>query len=62
LEKVTAATFGQRRKMLRASLRQLTPDTEELLERLEIDPKGRAEDLAVADFCRIANALKEPRR
>jgi len=62
LEKVTAAMFGQRRKMLRASLRQLTPDTEELLERLEIDPKARAEDLAVADFCRITNALKEPRR
>jgi 16S rRNA (adenine1518-N6/adenine1519-N6)-dimethyltransferase len=58
LEKVTAATFGQRRKMLRASLRQLTPDTEELLERLEIDPKARAEDLAVADFCRIANAQR----
>src|SRR4029078_10651657 len=62
LEKVTAAMFGQRRKMLRASLRQLTPDTEELLERLEIDPKARAEDLAVADFCRITKALKEPRR
>src|SRR4026208_1794926 len=58
LEKVTAATFGQRRKMLRASLRQLTPDTEELLERLEIDPKARAEDLAVDDFCRIAHAQR----
>ena len=58
LEKVTAATFGQRRKMLRASLRQLTLDIEELLERLEIDPKARAENLAVADFCRIANAQR----
>jgi 16S rRNA (adenine1518-N6/adenine1519-N6)-dimethyltransferase len=59
LEKVTAAAFGQRRKMLRSSLRQLTPDSEDLLVRLGINPKARAEELAVADFCRIANALKE---
>jgi 16S rRNA (adenine1518-N6/adenine1519-N6)-dimethyltransferase len=62
LEKVTAATFGQRRKMLRSSLRQLTPNSEELLVRLGIDPKARAEVLATADICRIANALKEARR
>jgi len=58
LEKVTAAAFGQRRKMLRASLRQITPDAEALLERLGLDPKARAEELQVADFCRIANALE----
>jgi 16S rRNA (adenine1518-N6/adenine1519-N6)-dimethyltransferase len=57
LEKVTAAAFGQRRKMLRAALRQLTPDSETLLQSLGIDPKARAEELGVADFCRIANAL-----
>jgi 16S rRNA (adenine1518-N6/adenine1519-N6)-dimethyltransferase len=57
LEKVTAAAFGQRRKMLRASLRQITPDRKTLLDRLGIDPKARAEDLQVGDFCRIANAL-----
>lgn len=57
LEKVTAAAFGQRRKMLRAALRQLTPDSEALLEALGIDPKARAEELDVAEFCRIANAL-----
>jgi 16S rRNA (adenine1518-N6/adenine1519-N6)-dimethyltransferase len=57
LEKVTAATFGQRRKMLRSSLRQLTPDSEALLVSLGIDPTARAEELSVADFCRIANAL-----
>ncbi len=60
LERVTAAAFGQRRKMLRSSLRQLTPDAEALLERLGIDPRARAEELAVAEFCRIANALDEP--
>jgi len=58
LESVTAATFGQRRKMLRSSLRQLTPDAESLLQELGIDPKARAEELEIADFCRIANALR----
>jgi 16S rRNA (adenine1518-N6/adenine1519-N6)-dimethyltransferase len=57
LEAVTAAAFGQRRKMLRASLRQITPDAEGLLERLGLDPKARAEELQIADFCRITNAL-----
>jgi 16S rRNA (adenine1518-N6/adenine1519-N6)-dimethyltransferase len=57
LERVTAAAFGQRRKMLRSSLRQITRDTEPLLEQLGIDPKARAEQLEIGDFCRIANAL-----
>lgn len=57
LERVTAAAFGQRRKMLRASLRQISSDTEALLGALGIDPKARAEELEVGDFCRIANAL-----
>jgi len=54
---VTAAAFGQRRKMLRSSLRQITPDAEGLLEELGLDPKARAETLQIGDFCRIANAL-----
>jgi 16S rRNA (adenine1518-N6/adenine1519-N6)-dimethyltransferase len=57
LERVTAAAFGQRRKMLRASLRQLTPESEDMLLKLGLDPTARAEELDVADFCRIANAL-----
>jgi 16S rRNA (adenine1518-N6/adenine1519-N6)-dimethyltransferase len=57
LERVTAAAFGQRRKMLRSSLRQLVPDSEAFLERLGIDPQARAETLVPADFCRIAIAL-----
>jgi 16S rRNA (adenine1518-N6/adenine1519-N6)-dimethyltransferase len=57
LERVTAAAFGQRRKMLRSSLRQIAPDAEELLQGLGIDPKRRAEELQIGDFCRIANAL-----
>ncbi len=62
LETVTAAAFGQRRKMLRSSLRQLTPEAEALLLKLGIDPQARAEELEVADFCRIANALQKMSR
>jgi 16S rRNA (adenine1518-N6/adenine1519-N6)-dimethyltransferase len=57
LERVTAAAFGQRRKMLRASLKQVTSDPEKLLTHLGLDPKARAETLQITDFCRIANAL-----
>ena len=62
LEKVTAAAFGQRRKMLRSALRQITPDSESLLRSLGINPEARAEELDVAAFCRIANALANKRR
>lgn len=62
LEKVTAAAFGQRRKMLRSSLRQIAPDSEAMLDALGIDPQARAEELEVGDFCRIANVLYANRR
>ncbi|WP_429944055.1 16S rRNA (adenine(1518)-N(6)/adenine(1519)-N(6))-dimethyltransferase RsmA [Agrobacterium vitis] len=55
LEKLTQAAFGQRRKMLRASLKPL--GGEALLNRAEIDPSRRAETLSVEEFCRIANLL-----
>ena len=54
VEAVTAAAFGQRRKMLRSSLRQLWPDPEPILERLGIAPTLRAEDLAAEDFLKLA--------
>jgi 16S rRNA (adenine1518-N6/adenine1519-N6)-dimethyltransferase len=57
LERITAAAFGQRRKMLRSSLRPLTQDAETLLKGLGTSPTARAEELDVAEFCRIANAL-----
>jgi 16S rRNA (adenine1518-N6/adenine1519-N6)-dimethyltransferase len=57
LERVTAAAFGQRRKMLRAALRKLVPDSEAVLEGLGIDPRSRAEELPVSAFCRLADAL-----
>ncbi|WP_182085694.1 16S rRNA (adenine(1518)-N(6)/adenine(1519)-N(6))-dimethyltransferase RsmA [Aureimonas sp. ME7] len=55
LEAVTAAAFGQRRKMLRQSLKPL--GGEALLERVGIDARRRAETLDVAEFVALANAL-----
>jgi 16S rRNA (adenine1518-N6/adenine1519-N6)-dimethyltransferase len=57
LERVTAAAFGQRRKMLRASLRSLLPEPEVLLNELGIDPELRAEQLPVEAFARLAQRL-----
>jgi 16S rRNA (adenine1518-N6/adenine1519-N6)-dimethyltransferase len=56
LERVTAAAFGQRRKMLRASLKSLGLDPVPLLEKAGIDPTARAEDIAVDGFVALANA------
>jgi 16S rRNA (adenine1518-N6/adenine1519-N6)-dimethyltransferase len=55
LEKVTQVAFGQRRKMLRQSLKPI--GGEALLARAEINPQRRAETLSVEEFCRIANLL-----
>jgi 16S rRNA (adenine1518-N6/adenine1519-N6)-dimethyltransferase len=58
LGQVTAAAFGQRRKMLRASLKTLVPDAEALLGAAGIDPERRAEELEVRDFARLARLLE----
>jgi len=55
LERVTHAAFGQRRKMLRQSLKPL--GGEALLNRAEIDSSRRAETLSIEEFCRLANLL-----
>lgn len=55
LERVTATAFGQRRKMLRASLKPL--GGEALLIKAGIDPARRAEDLSLAEFEELARAL-----
>ena len=54
LESVTAAAFGQRRKMLRQSLRTLTPAAAELLAAAGIPETARAEELDVGRFCVLA--------
>ena len=58
LERVTAAAFGQRRKMLRSSLKALGVPVEPLLARTGIAPTARAEELSVAEFCALARALE----
>ena len=54
LQKLTAAAFGQRRKMLRASLKGLGGET--LIEAAGLDPQARAETIDVAGFLRLADA------
>jgi 16S rRNA (adenine1518-N6/adenine1519-N6)-dimethyltransferase len=57
LERVTKAAFGQRRKMLRQSLKPLAPDAEALIRAAGIDPTARPEQLSVTDFAALARAL-----
>ena len=54
LQKITAAAFGQRRKMLRASLKPL--GGEPLIEAAGLDPQARAETVDVAGFLSLADA------
>jgi 16S rRNA (adenine1518-N6/adenine1519-N6)-dimethyltransferase len=58
LERVTAAAFGQRRKMLRSSLKGLIADSDAILAKAGIDPTLRAEQLSIGDFCRLAIAVE----
>ena len=60
LEKVTAAAFGQRRKMLRSSLKQAMAEPERLLREAAINPEARAEELTIEDFGRLALFLDKP--
>ena len=56
LERVLAAGFGQRRKMLRQSLKPLGRDVEALLAAAGAAPTARAEELSVPQFCALARA------
>ena len=56
LERLTEAAFGQRRKMLRQSLKGV-PGAVETLEKLGIDPQRRAETVTVAEFVELARSL-----
>jgi len=58
LERVTAAAFGQRRKMLRSSLKQAFAAPEAALVGAGINPEARAEELSIGDFGRLALALE----
>lgn len=59
LERVTAAAFGQRRKMVRSSLKTLLAEPKALLALASISPTARAEDLTVAEFCRLAQLYQD---
>ena len=58
LERVTAAAFGQRRKMLRTSLERLGVAARPLLDAAGVPPTARPEELPVAAFCALARALE----
>ena len=59
LERVTASAFGQRRKMLRQSLKTLQPDPLPLLAAVGLPPTARAEDIPVEGFVALARALEQ---
>jgi len=62
LERVVAAAFGQRRKMLRSALRSLVAEPEALLAAAGIDPTARAEVLTIDQFCALARAYADMAR
>jgi 16S rRNA (adenine1518-N6/adenine1519-N6)-dimethyltransferase len=62
LERVTEAAFGQRRKMLRQSLKSLGVDPLALLSAARVEPTARAEDIPVEGFVRLARALASDAR
>jgi 16S rRNA (adenine1518-N6/adenine1519-N6)-dimethyltransferase len=59
LGEVTAAAFGQRRKMLRTSLKQVVREPEALLAAVQLPSELRGEQVSVADFARLAAAVGE---
>ncbi|ETX30684.1 16S rRNA (adenine(1518)-N(6)/adenine(1519)-N(6))-dimethyltransferase RsmA [Roseivivax isoporae] len=61
LERVVAAAFNQRRKMLRAALRGVAPDIEDRLAEAGLSPTDRAEQVPLEGFCALARALDATR-
>jgi 16S rRNA (adenine1518-N6/adenine1519-N6)-dimethyltransferase len=57
IERVTAAAFGQRRKMLRSSLKTLGPASDALIAAAGLDPTARAEEIPVEGFAALARAF-----
>jgi 16S rRNA (adenine1518-N6/adenine1519-N6)-dimethyltransferase len=62
LEQITEAGFGQRRKMLRQSLKQLPVETNNLIARADVPETARAEELSLEQFCALARAFADLRR
>ncbi|SMX34499.1 16S rRNA (adenine(1518)-N(6)/adenine(1519)-N(6))-dimethyltransferase RsmA [Actibacterium lipolyticum] len=57
LSRVVAAAFNQRRKMLRASLKGVAPNIEEVLKEAGLEPTLRAEQVSIEGFCALARAV-----
>ncbi len=57
LQAVVAAAFGQRRKMVRQSLKSLQIEPAEILSIADIDPTARAENLSIENYCALARAF-----
>jgi 16S rRNA (adenine1518-N6/adenine1519-N6)-dimethyltransferase len=57
LERVVAKAFNQRRKMLRAALKGLTPDIEDRIHAAGLSPTERAEQVSIEGFCALARAV-----
>jgi 16S rRNA (adenine1518-N6/adenine1519-N6)-dimethyltransferase len=57
LEEVTRIAFGQRRKMLRSSLKNI--GGERLLNAAKIDPQKRPQEINIEEFCRLASIYEE---
>jgi 16S rRNA (adenine1518-N6/adenine1519-N6)-dimethyltransferase len=58
LSRVVAAAFNQRRKMLRASLKSLSPDIETLIRSAGLAPTDRAEQVSLEGFCTLSRVLE----
>ena len=58
---IVKAAFGQRRKMLRASLKGVSPDIIPLIESAGLKPTARAEEISLEGFCALARAVKASR-
>jgi len=59
LEAITSATFGQRRKMLRHSLKRLVANAEDLIRAAGLEPTARPEQLTVSELAALARAFAE---
>jgi 16S rRNA (adenine1518-N6/adenine1519-N6)-dimethyltransferase len=61
LEAVTRATFGQRRKMLRQSLKSLVAEPGPIIAAANLSDTARAEEISVPGFVALANAVSAAR-
>ncbi|MEJ6709387.1 MAG: 16S rRNA (adenine(1518)-N(6)/adenine(1519)-N(6))-dimethyltransferase RsmA [Amylibacter sp.] len=59
LSRVVAQAFGQRRKMLRASLKGIVLDLEDRLIAADIKPTQRAEEIDLERFCKLSEIIRQ---